>query len=394
MDPIKKLAQEIAKILAKDKKTSAYDSTAQVVRVEGDTAWVHIPGGIDETPVRKTIDVKTGDAVQIRVGGGKAWITGNQTAPPTDDTTAVKAQATAVKAVKAAADAGAIAGNTNQYFWHTEKGTDTGAHITEIPREDFLKSPSTGGGNLLARSNGIAVRDGLDELATFGSNGISLGATSGNNSNILIDSSTMKIRKGSTVYGRIDGNTTGSTRRLRMISGDSSATGYSQVALYETASLFEVYGSSAFAQLYLTPDAAGSSQQLHYGLFENIGGTAISDIQQSNGNIDIIASTTSLSGALAIGDPATSFVTSEHQIINEQMTGGNYKNGTTNITKAGYFPIAVSGWYSYARYTTVTRAYLSAQANGSGTISWGVSNWDSSAHTADCKVYVLWMKTA
>lgn len=393
MDPIKKLAQEIAKILAKDKKTSAYDSTAQVVRVEGDTVWVHIPGGVDETPVRKTIDVKTGDAVQIRVGGGKAWITGNQTSPPTDDTTAVKAQATAAKAVKAAAEAGAIAGNTNQYFWHTEKGTDTGAHITEIPREDFLKSPSTGGGNLLARSNGIAVRDGLDELATFGSNGIALGATSGDNSNILIDSSTMKIRKGSTVYGRIDGNTTGSTRRLRMISGDSSATGYSQVALYETASIFEVYGSSAFAQLYLTPDAAGSSQQLHYGLFENIGGTAISDIQQSNGNVDIIASNTSLSGALAIGDPATSFVTSTHQIVNEQLAGGGWKSGTTNITKTGYYPIAVSGVYAYARYTTVTRAYLTNQANGSGTINWGVNNWDSSAHTADCRVYVLWVKT-
>lgn len=67
-----------------------------------------------------------------------------------------------------------IASNTNQYFWHTETGADTGAHITEIPREDFLADPTNGGGNLLARSNGVAVRDGLTELAQFGSNGVAL----------------------------------------------------------------------------------------------------------------------------------------------------------------------------------------------------------------------------
>ena len=32
--------------------TSAYDSVAEVRRVEGDTAWVHIAGGVDETPVK------------------------------------------------------------------------------------------------------------------------------------------------------------------------------------------------------------------------------------------------------------------------------------------------------------------------------------------------------
>ena len=60
-----------------------------------------------------------------------------------------------------------IASNTNQYFWHTETGADTGAHITEIPQEDFLADPTNGGGNLLARSNGIAIRNGLTELAQF-----------------------------------------------------------------------------------------------------------------------------------------------------------------------------------------------------------------------------------
>lgn len=63
---------------------------------------------------------------------------------------------------------GVISGNTSQHFWFTGAGSDTGAHITEVTREEFLDDPSNGGGNLLARSNGIAIRDGVTELASFG----------------------------------------------------------------------------------------------------------------------------------------------------------------------------------------------------------------------------------
>ncbi len=70
-----------------------------------------------------------------------------------------------------------ISSNTSQYFWHTSSGSDTGAHITEKTQEAFLQDPQNGGGNLLARSNGIAVRDGLEELATFGASGMRIGKT-------------------------------------------------------------------------------------------------------------------------------------------------------------------------------------------------------------------------
>ena len=85
--------------------TSAYDSVAEVRRVEGDTAWVHIAGGVDETPVKLTVAAKAGDTVQVRVGGGRAWITGNATAPPTDDTTALIAKGTAQTANQKAGEA-------------------------------------------------------------------------------------------------------------------------------------------------------------------------------------------------------------------------------------------------------------------------------------------------
>ena len=72
-------------------KTSAYDTTAVVKRIEGNIAWVHIPGGIDETPVKLTIHAKKGDTVQVRVSGGSAFLVGNSSAPPTDDTKANQA---------------------------------------------------------------------------------------------------------------------------------------------------------------------------------------------------------------------------------------------------------------------------------------------------------------
>jgi hypothetical protein len=62
-------------------------------------------------------------------------------------------------------DAYGIASNTAQYFWYTEEGSDTGVHITEVPQDTFEENPQ--GYNLLARSNGVAIRDGENELATF-----------------------------------------------------------------------------------------------------------------------------------------------------------------------------------------------------------------------------------
>lgn len=83
--------KEIASTM-KQSKTKAYDTVAKVLRVDEKTAYVHIDGGADETPAQMAINCKTGDTVKIRVSGGKAWITGNITAPPTDDSTAEVAQ--------------------------------------------------------------------------------------------------------------------------------------------------------------------------------------------------------------------------------------------------------------------------------------------------------------
>lgn len=88
-----------------------------------------------------------------------------------------------------------VADSTNQYFWHTTVessygANDTGAHITEIPREEFMDDPANGGPNLLMRSNGIALRDGITELARFKAVGIQIGADTLPNVELLDDSIT------------------------------------------------------------------------------------------------------------------------------------------------------------------------------------------------------------
>lgn len=77
------------------RKTKGYDTIATVKRVEKGTAWVHIPGGVTETPAELSIYAKEGDKVRLRVSGGNAYIIGNLTAPPTDNAEAVIAKAAA-----------------------------------------------------------------------------------------------------------------------------------------------------------------------------------------------------------------------------------------------------------------------------------------------------------
>lgn len=175
----------ILNLLRKETPSPGTDYTGTVTKVENGTAYVQLAGAdISDTPAKMSVNCQKGDTVRIRVNKGKAWITGNDTAPPTDDAYAkeseivlsreIKKTNTKVRVVeRTAGEARRIAGNTDQYFWHVTSGTDTGVHLTEKPQEEFLADPENGGGNLLARSNGIAIRDGLTELAQFSADGIS-----------------------------------------------------------------------------------------------------------------------------------------------------------------------------------------------------------------------------
>ena len=74
-------------LIRKNEKRTGSDYTATVTRVKDGTAYVQITGAeITDTPVAMSVDAKAGDQVRVRVNGGKAWLTGNDTRPPNDST--------------------------------------------------------------------------------------------------------------------------------------------------------------------------------------------------------------------------------------------------------------------------------------------------------------------
>ena len=134
-----------------------------------------------------------------------------------------------ISAASIAKKAKRIAADTAQYFWFTETGSDTGAHITEIPQEQFLQDPVNGGGNLLARSNGIAIRDGLTELAQFAADEVRVGINDGQHNFLSLDYHSMQMvdKEGNTyVYISDLRDATGFAEIKETFKGDGEKTRY------------------------------------------------------------------------------------------------------------------------------------------------------------------------
>lgn len=157
----------------KQSKTKAYDTVAEVLRVDEKTAYVHIDGGADETPAQMTINCKEGDSVKIRVSGGRAWLTGNLTSPPTDDTAANEANKTVTKVKKSYEN---FKYATNENFNSQEDKIAEAAKVAT----NFMKyieglglvvgdmRGNTLGQNALLDANGMCVRNNNSEIVRFG----------------------------------------------------------------------------------------------------------------------------------------------------------------------------------------------------------------------------------
>lgn len=168
--------KEIASAM-KESKTKPYDTVAEVLRVDEKTAYVHIDGGADETPAQMAINCKSGDTVKIRVSGGKAWLTGNLTSPPTDDTAAEKVKQSHERFKKGTAknfglqnkkiiNAAKTATNFIDYI------DGVGLMVGDM-RGNTLKQ------NTLLDAYGMAVRNGNSEIVRFGTAPIVITNTDG-----------------------------------------------------------------------------------------------------------------------------------------------------------------------------------------------------------------------
>ena len=85
-DAVKKLFEMLIQ-----KEKSGSDYTGKVTNVDGNMAYVQFDGSdIPDTPVLMSIGASPGDSVRVRVADGKAWLTGNDSAPPNDSANAMK----------------------------------------------------------------------------------------------------------------------------------------------------------------------------------------------------------------------------------------------------------------------------------------------------------------
>ena len=168
--------KEIASAM-KESKTKPYDTVAKVLRVDEKTAYVHIDGGADETPAQMAINCKSGDTVKIRVSGGKAWLTGNLTSPPTDDTAAEKVKQSHERFKK---------GTAKNFGLQNEKIINAAKTATNfidyIDGVGLIVGDMRGNTleqNTLLDAYGMAVRKGNSEIVRFGTAPIVITNTDG-----------------------------------------------------------------------------------------------------------------------------------------------------------------------------------------------------------------------
>lgn len=348
MDSVKELAKQIAGYI-KGKKTRAYDTAAEVRRIVGNTAFVHIPGGVPETPVKLTIDAKVGDTVQVRVANSTAWLVGNSTAPPTDDTKAKEADANAGKAMTKAKEAETIAEEglkeakgTSNYFWHVDgSGAESGAHVTRIPKDEFLANPS--GGNLHLQADAVKLRNGIYTLASFRNVGMTLG-----DSNINV------------MYG-------------------VNSFGYSK------------FDNSAINIFYYTADNSKVSTKLVVADTQN---TNYVELKQVSGTGTLVTDAPIEAPKATLGALDNGvFALETHQILaSRAIAGGAHVYDEVTVTKAGYYPLCIAGWNAPNAVFVPSRLRLKDMAVGSATVAYDICNPRSSSGTSNFNADILWLK--
>lgn len=306
-----------------------------------------------------------------------------------------------------------IASDTEQHFWMLETGTDTGAHITEVKQDvwnDTTSSSYHKGANLLLRSNGIAVRDGMDELATFSTNGVevnqggvsvaSFGTTArigkpatSNEGNVYVDSDSVDIRKGATVLSTFtaSGAEIGKNSDTAVIKmcGDALQIDGTYANPNFTSSIKNIkplVGDLVSKTLTLengtdTSIVLSENTSEEYSVSLNAG-TAGIDIQSDPINGDSIV----FRGATDLIEVDT------FTKAGSAISGGGYETISISVAKTGYTPIGIVGYEitgTNSQNIVPYRVYI----NGT-TAEARVRNVGTNTYTPSVTFHVLYIKSA
>ena len=270
-----------------------------------------------------------------------------------------------------------IASDTEQHFWFTETGTDTGAHISEVKQDDWNNTSSPSyhtGGNLLARSNGIAIRNGMDEVATFSANGVEVnqggvsvanfGATAriGNNAeaHVIINSDSIVLYKNNnTQFGSFKATPSDGGGELNII-------GYGSGSVKINSQGISCY------------DWEGDGFNINFNSLEFSGGT----ISVTNGLGFNFSQYLKVSGYKLI-------TTDTFTQAGSSIGAGGYQTISISVEKTGYTPIGIIGYEvtgSNSQNVVPYRVYL----NGT-TAEARVKNVGSGSYTPSVTFHILYI---
>lgn len=159
MGKLESLSKELTSVIkAQSRKPTPYDTKGEVKAIRDGVAYVHFYGSdIDETPVQLTINAEVGDEVVVRASGGRAYIIGNATSPPTDDREAKKASRQAREAQAKAKNATEVAEDAKG------KAEDAQATATDA---------QTQAADAVSKANSSVASDTLHYLATSYDSGV------------------------------------------------------------------------------------------------------------------------------------------------------------------------------------------------------------------------------
>ncbi len=316
-----KLVRDMVRTMkrASEAKTKPSDDIAVVQRIEGDTAWVHIPGGVDETPVQMTINCREGETVRVRRAGGQAWVVGNATAPPTDDSKAIEVEE---KTKNLGGQVTRVYKGVDQLNTLIRESVDG----IEVGKVDESGQYTTGHTLIDAAENAYKVIDADGNVVA------SFGATSmvGEMSNFAteITANETKYYKNNLWVGTLG---------------------------YDSEHGFNIRDKNTNLQLSLGDTLAGLMTDQGFGV-------------QLNGSETIIDEDLTVLGAITAGGHPSGLLTEEVVLAdNLTVTHASYANSSKSVAKTGYTPIGIVGMHTenatsggtYNTWVTLHSFYLS-----------------------------------
>ena len=314
---------------------------------------------------------------------------------------------------------------TAQYFWHNTvdsgAGEGAGAHITELPKGDFVADPANGGANTLIDSTTMHIRDGITDLAEFSDAGLTFTARNGQetfsiacdnstttdnvncytaNRNIIYNTTSTATfprlktaATGDSIYMRIQYSIldAGASANFTKGTAETKTFGTTGVSIaYDGDYTFTATNNSSNSYNYFY--SACRFSKTWYGTEETLHGNATID-----GNADIyndmtVGGVTEFCSAVKFGNPDGTFMVADYDHAYSNISSGGNMNWSETVNEGnGWFPIGVVGFNANRATLVVDRAYISDAAVGTCTINMH-ARAVAAASANDAHIYVLWVR--